>query len=366
MVTNMTITKLYINCYKSIKIKCKTHNEIFSQTPEAHLRGLGCSQCNKVKETHNISSKDSFIEIANKIHNNSYDYSKVIYVNNNTPIIIICKKHKEFKQTPIDHCDRGRGCFDCGGRKKLTLEEFIEKAIQKHGDKYDYAESVYINAQTYLKIKCRTCNKIFEQTPNQHLQGSGCYDCNKLKATDKLKLTKEEFVEKAIKKHGDTYNYDLVEYVNNHTNVKINCNKHGEFEQTPQNHLAGKGCTKCMKNNYSKKQIQWLEYIAKRDNIKIEHAKNIGEYQIGSYQVDGYCRETNTCFEFHGNFWHSNPRMYNLDEINPVNGKKMKDLYDATITKEKYIRDNGCNLVVIWEDEWDKMVKDLNIKLEPI
>jgi len=64
--------------------------------------------------------------------------------------------------------------------------------------------------------------------------------------------------------------------------------------------------------------------------------------------------------------YHGNPRMYKDDDIHPLNGKRMKDLYDTTMIKEKYIKDNGYNLVVIWEDEWDKMVKDLNIKLKPI
>lgn len=59
------------------------------------------------------------------------------------------------------------------------------------------------------------------------------------------KLTKEEFVVRAHAKHGDKYGYDKVVYINMYTRVKILCNKHGVFEQTPSMHLSGHGCGRC-------------------------------------------------------------------------------------------------------------------------
>ena len=63
-----------------------------------------------------------------------------------------------------------------------------------------------------------------------------------------IKLTKEEFIEKAKKVHGDEYDYCLVEYKNNKTKVKIKCPKHGIFEQTPNVHM-NHGCPACGKES---------------------------------------------------------------------------------------------------------------------
>ena len=59
--------------------------------------------------------------------------------------------------------------------KKLTTKQFIEKAKLVHGDKYDYSLVEYKNSKTKVKIKCNTCNNIFNQTPNDHLSKKGCY-----------------------------------------------------------------------------------------------------------------------------------------------------------------------------------------------
>ena len=47
--------------------------------------------------------------------------------------------------------------------------------------------------------------------------------------------------------HGDTYNYSLVQYIKNNIKVKIICQKHGVFEQTPEKHKQGKKCPRCSK-----------------------------------------------------------------------------------------------------------------------
>ena len=59
---------------------------------------------------------------------------------------------------------------------KLTTEEFINRAKLVHGDKYDYSESVYVNARTNIKIKCKDHGE-FQQKPYNHLGGNGCKWC---------------------------------------------------------------------------------------------------------------------------------------------------------------------------------------------
>ena len=132
--------------------------------------------------------------------------------------------------------------------KKLTKEQFIEKAKLIHKGDYDYSLVEYVNYSTKVKLKCNNCGKIFEQTPRKHLSGQGCKKCETLKSAKEKTLTAEQFIEKAKLIHYDKYDYSKVEYDNSHTKVLLKCNKHNYwFKQTPTNHLQGKGCPICKK-----------------------------------------------------------------------------------------------------------------------
>ena len=77
------------------------------------------------------------------------------------------------------------------------------------------------------------------------------------------------------------------------------------------------------------------------------------------YRVDGYCTETNTIYEFHGDYWHGNPKIYKSDHINVVNGKTMGELYQNTIFREQQLVALGYNIVIMWESEF-KLIKIIN------
>ncbi len=130
--------------------------------------------------------------------------------------------------------------FISGMPNKLTTEQFIEKAKEVHGDKYDYSLTKYTNTLHKVKIICPEHGE-FEQNANSHLTGNGCNKCWRKRNT----TTKEQFIEKARKVHGDKFDYSLVEYLGSHYKVKIICPQHGEFEQKSSSHLAGNGCNDC-------------------------------------------------------------------------------------------------------------------------
>jgi hypothetical protein len=231
--------------YKKSKDKvciiCPVHGE-FYQTPNSHLQGQGCLKCG-VKSRSKLNSKTDniFIEQAKKVHNNKYDYSKVEYKNIHTKVCIICPDHGEFYQTPGSHL-RGVGCPKCSSTSKLTTEKFIEKAREVHGDKYDYSKVEYKNVRDKVCIICPEHGE-FYQTPNTHFRGNGCSECS-----GKAKLTTKKFIEKAREVHNNKYDYSKVEYKSNTTKVCIICPEHGEFYQTPNTHLRGSGCPRCIKN----------------------------------------------------------------------------------------------------------------------
>lgn len=142
------------------------------------------------------------------------------------------------------------------------------------------------------------------------------------------------------------------------TPVIIICPIHKEFAQKPCYHLQSNCCPKCSNNQYSKQQIEWLNFIQSKDNIVISHALNEGEFNIPNtlFKADGYCKETNTIYEFHGDYWHGNPSRYDPDKKTYF-GKTFRELYEKTLEREKQIKDMGFNLITIWESDWIKLNK---------
>lgn len=200
-----------------------------------------------------------------------FDYSKVEYVNNSTKVIIICPIHGEFLISPHNLLKSNIGCPECVKQYKRnkfndSIEQFIQKAKQVHGDKYDYSKFNYVNAHIKGTIICPEHGE-FEQNANNHLNGKGCPYCYQ----ETKILTTEEFIEKAHKVHGNLYNYSKVNYKGTHIPVTIICPKHGEFEQTPNSHLRGRGCPKC---NNSKGELIVKE-ILEELNIQFQEQYKI-------------------------------------------------------------------------------------------
>lgn len=129
--------------------------------------------------------------------------------------------------------------------KRLTTEEFIEKAKAIHGDKYDYSKTEYKNTRTKVCIICPEHGE-FWMKPNDHLSRKfGCHKCGWKKEGEDRKKTTEEFIEKAVKKYGNKFDYSKVEYNGNNKKVCIISHEKdaygveiGEFWQTPGNHLT--------------------------------------------------------------------------------------------------------------------------------
>jgi hypothetical protein len=354
----------YVNAHTKVVIICPEHGE-FEKRPLDHIKGKqGCVKCNIDKGNYNPKKDtEKFIDDAVKIHGNKYDYSKTEYINSMSDVKIICKIHGEFKLKAHDHLYKQQGCqlcsFDSGKyNPKRDTNSFINEAQLIHGDKFDYSIVDYIQAHNTVNIICKK-HGIFNTLANNHLKGSGCPKCGNETVSKKLRKTTMQFIKDAKKIHGNKYDYSYVNYIGSYEKIIIKCKKHGKFEQRAQDHLRGSGCTKCSMSGYSKKQILWLNYISKTNNIKIQHALNDGEYKIDKYKADGYCKETNTVYEFFGDFYHGNPHRYDKNKFNPICKKTMGELYEQTIQRNKHIISKGYNLITIWESEWDNIAYKL-------
>ena len=176
--------------------------------------------------------------------------------------------------------------------KKVTTVDFIDRAIKVHGCKYIYDKVEYVNAKTKVCIICPEHGE-FWQKPSSHIEGKGCPQCGKITKGKKLSDNKEKFIQKAKKIHGDKYDYSQVEYTNNHMYVKITCPIHGEFYQTPKNHLQGCGCPRCAGNA----QMTTEEFIEK---AKLIHGEEY-DYTKTKY-INNSQKVCITC-RIHGDFW---------------------------------------------------------------
>lgn len=296
-----------------------------------------------------------FIKRSKKKHGKKYDYSKVEYLRSNLKVKIICPTHGEFEQRAGQHVS-GHGCPKCKKTAKMTTEEWVAKAKIKRGDRYDYSKVVYIGAMKNVIIICKKHGE-FLQSANNHLNTKrNCPKCSPI-----LPLTTEQFIERAIKVHGDTYNYSKVEYKNKRTKVKIICKDHGVFEQTPHTHLygnsartyvkaRGSGCTMCKTSSGELKVLKTL----KQKNIKFETQKTFkGCVSKNKLPFDFYLSDYNTCIEFDG-VQHFHPIGFWGGEEGLKSNKKRDKI------KTDFCKANNIKLVRIKYDQIDDIEKIIN------
>lgn len=313
-------SKIYYDGYDSkITVTCNIHHLEYIIRADNFLKGDGgCPECLKENLSKNNSlTTEEFIEKAKAVHGDKYDYSKVNYVNYDTPVILMCPIHGEFEILPKFHL-RGDGCSLCSKEKRIDSckkpqEQFIQEVIEKHGDKFDLSQINYINNYTPVIVTCKKHNEIFSIRPFLLLESDIC--CPKCRSEYKTKTT-EQFIQEAKAIWGDTYDYSETIYVNANTKVKIICPQHGPFYKNPGNHIHEKqGCPYC-----SKILINTASFITRALEIYGE------DYDYSEVNVvDLYTPVKIICKE-HGPFWRTPDEFLN---------KK----FDCPICKEKRTHD---------------------------
>jgi hypothetical protein len=179
-----------------------------------------------------------------------------------------------------------------GAEKRKTTAEFVIEATILHSDKYDYTKVNYTNRNIKVIIICPIHGE-FEQTPNGHLKGYGCYSCGR----NSTKTTRNKFIEKAEKIHGFFYNYSNINYIGALNCITIECPLHGEFTQKATNHLNGSGCKQCSLDKVSNDFSDDTDTFIKK--AKLVHG-NKYDYSKVNY-VDNRTKVTIICSK-HGDF----------------------------------------------------------------
>ena len=231
---------------------------------------------------------DIFIKRAKKIHGDTYGYDNVVYIKMDVKVIFNCKTHGDFLQTPFTHL-QGHGCKNCGKERTLlsltkSPEQFIEECKIIHNDKYSYKKTEYTTSRNSVIVSC-SIHGDFVQKSGSHLAGKGCPKCKlDIQKQTHLKTT-EEFIEDAVKAHGNKFMYDKTIYTKHSEKLLIKCKVHNEyFSQTASNHLQGCGCPRCAKESRQQTNSKTTEYF-------IEKARAIHNNKY-SYEKTDYVKSS--------------------------------------------------------------------------
>lgn len=247
-----------------------------------------------------------YVNKANNIHDNKYDYSLIKFEGVMKKIQIKCPEHGVWEVTLDNHINKKSGCPKCKGRNK-TKEEWIKECHKIHKNKYNYSLVKSItNTTQKIKIICPE-HGIFEKELNNHLYKNkqGCPKCAKY---GRKALTLEDIKYK-INNINTGYEYDWDSFEGYYKNISIKCPKHGWFKQQISNHLFGQKCPNCYRSMGEEK----IKLIL--DKLKIEY---ISQYKFEDcinpktgYKLifDFYIPSTNVCIEYDGEL-HFKPVSY--------------------------------------------------------
>lgn len=370
----------YINDRCKIIIGCPIHGYVSVRVAQFLMHG--CSACNpSAPET-----IQKFIDKANKKHNYMYDYSKVTTLKSYTDEFgktidikseIICKScNNLFLQSTRNHL-KGAGCPECARTKRSLsikkaaaektvhikikdLEGFIAKSIEVYGDKFDFTESLYTQASKNINLRCKLHPEtLITRKPSDHISSGkagylGCRHCSDERIRSIQTMNVNDFVEHCTKIHNSKYTYPgITQFENLDVEIDIVCNVHGEFKQSAILHKAGHGCTACARS-MGLTEREWLDSL-NIPNMKYQHKIDMGKHSL---YADGYDPDTNTIYEFHGDYWHGNPKVFNANDINEVNKFTFGKLYEITCKRTDKLKKLGYNVVEMWENDWKQILKE--------
>ena len=352
----------------------KSHS--YNTTPNNRTTNKhGCPVCKNKKITDENCLHTTHPDISKEwnIERNSKSPRNVTY-GSSQKVWWICHKNHEWETTVASRARGGTGCPYCFGRivtdnNRLTAKfpelckEWNHTKNSKGPDQYTYGSDFMVwwlcdqNHEWESKINNRTIN-------NRNCP----YCCNRKISIDNSfgrihpNLLKEWDWDENI----DISPYDIAP----RSNIRVGweCKNNHKWKTSISNRIYGTQCPLCKTHGYSKTSIEWLDNISQTERIFIQHKENLGEYRIrlnngSKTKVDGYCKDMNTVYEYHGCFYHGHPpnlcncNRFKPSELNPKTKKTYGELYKNTLKRQKQIIDSGYNLITIFGCEWKKIKK---------
>lgn len=330
---------IYVNSHTKMDVTCKKHG-IFSIRPVDLLNGYGCPHCGGTRK----SSTEEFVTKAKYVHNNFFSYERCNYVDSQSKVIVTCPIHGDFEVKANNHLN-GANCKKCSKEKithkitklkkvnkstrKLSTSDFIERCVEKYGDKYSYENTIYVRNNEKVIITCKEHGD-FYISPNHFLSGRGCPICG-----GNRKKNTESFIKELRKVQPlSDYDFSKAKYVNIHTPLTLICNKCGcEFNNQPSNLLKYKqGCPRCKESKLEKE----VRYILEKNGIKYEQYKRFDF--LNRLSLDFYLPELKIAIECQG--------VQHFEPVEHFGGnEKFEILYKNDLLKNKLCKENNIRLL---------------------
>jgi hypothetical protein len=327
----------YKGAAKKVRIKCSKHGW-FKQAASDHTnKGAGCKKCALDYVAFlKRLTREEFIERATKAHNGKFDYSRVEYVNTSTPVIITCPKHGAFRQIPTQHM-AGRGCKKCASIVTNKLNTIgVEERVAK-------LRAVYGDKFDYSLVDDRSLTQPLTLICPEHgpfkvkmHDWTGCTKCNTRAFREKAQRA---FIEAATLAHNGFYSYDKVEYVRAFDAVIIGCPVHGDYLQVPVWHQTGSRCPKCAQNGTSRLEDEIFAFVASLEPAAVQGSMKLVE----KGEIDIYCPGPQVAFEVNGLYWHSTG----------APGRTKEWPKEHMPLKTSQCSELGIRLIHYYEDEWN-------------
>jgi hypothetical protein len=342
-------------------------------------------------------TKEDFLIRARESHGYKYNYPNLSEKILSTDDIDIEYNGIIYKQKVVKHILLGR-CPEKNTPTKTT-DQFISEARLIWSDKYDYSLVEYKGALKKVKIIYK--GVIFDQVAVSHLKGQCCEkNLNQenfiLKSKEKhgnrydyslvefkngnlpvligykgvyytqkpyyhlsgnrpeniklaIKKTNRQFINESNQVHDFKYNYDKVDYISNQTKVIITCPIHGDFQQRPLSHIQGNGCPNC---NESRGEKEIAKYLDKNEISYYRQHKFLECKNVFQLPFDFYLPKYRIAIEFDGK-QHYEPMEF-FGGVESYNRLKINDKI-----KSDYCEDNYIDLVRIRYDQIDRITEIL-------
>jgi hypothetical protein len=371
--------RLYYILYNVTNINtCQTCNNII---PLLNINGVIKQFCNSKC----VSTNKLLIDKKKKLNQQKYGtdyYFQSPIGKENIKNTMICKHGVEYPMQSESIKQKNKVTLnerygvDNISQLESTKDKKIKTLMKNYGVNHNMKSQQILNSRkaTYL-------NNYGVDNPAKHISIK-----NKIKQTNRFRrnvdytfqcdVIKQKIRNTNIDRYGVEFNSqktikDIIPLLNDFSYMETQYNKSSTIFlarklkttiKTVLKYLKKLGIKINRQNIISAKSIIWLEYISNTENIYIQHGYNGGEYMIPNtkYKVDGYCKETNTVYEFYGDYWHGNPEMINNKKF-CKNKKLFSELYKNTIIREERISTVGYNIISIWEHEFDKNIKKYDI-----
>ena len=330
---------------------------------------------------------DTYLSTASTKFNNRYIYQVNDPYKHNEKQLIVCPDHGEFIITGHSHLNSKYGCPQCGNEyRSLKIRERNTKSkknwnhikselIEMYDNRYIFPDKFEGSVQDKVDVECpihgifskhlfvllqnkrpHQCQKCRHESTKTYMykisteQRNCTSRVNRINANKKRKLNFNDAVNRFKAVHGDKFEYYESSYAGISKVISFICPKHGEVSMLGKEHEVSKhGCPKCAINNKSKVEELWLNNFnisIKQHRIMLQDGKMV--------IVDGYDSETNTVYEFLGDFWHGHPSWHDkFNGINQRNGISFINLFESTKIRFQNLYELGYNICYLWENDYN-------------